>query len=138
MLRILDDASQTRLEEHNYLKNYTLYPPPKGSCHRTAVAIRTQTLNLEDWNLFVLGETLSIGEAHDEELANDYIASNVLKPYLDEAERNLRCFGNDTMMERLGLDKTMWETLKGRWVQIKELLETSLDELQCGDRNGRA
>ena len=130
MLRVLDDASQTVLEERGYLYNYTLYPLSKGYCHRTAVAVRTQTLSTEDWNLFFLGETPSIGEVRDEELANEYIAKQVLRPYLKEAERTLWYFESEAMRVRVGVERTVWEMLKRRWIQIKELLQASLDKIK--------
>ena len=126
---LTDSVTRDTLERCNYLGNYTLYPAPRGPCHRTAVSIRTQTLSAEDWDLFVLGETPSIGETRDEQLATHYLVEKVLRPYLEEVEGILQQFEDDGMREGLGVSEHVWDILKRRWVQMKVILEGALNHL---------
>ena len=135
---LTDRFTRETLEQRQYLGNYTLYPAPRGPCHRTAVAIRTQTLSADDWDLFVLGEAPSIGEARDERLANEYIVEHVLSPYLEEVERALQKFEDDGMRIGLGVSKPVWLMLRRRWRQVKLMLEGALDHLGNVDQDGMA
>ena len=139
MLHNLTDCFiRDTLEEHDYLGNYTLYPTPRGPCYRTAVAIRTYTLSADDWDRFVLGETPSIGVARDEQLANQYLVEQILRPYLAEVESTLENFEDEGAREGLGVSKQAWDMLKRRWMQIKVIIEGNLAPLLNGGQHVEA
>jgi len=68
--------------------NYAL--STEGACHRTQVAVRTQTLGEEAWDRFVAGE--EIGDEQDQARADHFMESMVLQVYHKETVEVLARF----------------------------------------------
>lgn len=94
------------------LRNYTL--SAEGLCHRTQVAVRTQTLNLRNWKRYVAG--LEVTDPDDEAKADAFILSRILKVYQAEAEHALAC------LEEVEIEQRQRSILVRRWAQIRELV----------------
>lgn len=95
-------------------RNYTL--SSEGVCHRTQVAVRSQTLKIAVWNKFVAGR--DVKDDQDESKADLFIVSRILQVYYETAEKALRDLENTGDL----LPSAPRGTLMRRWEQIKELI----------------
>ena len=94
-------------------RNYNL--DKDGFCHRTEVAIRTQTLKGLDWQRFVDGVNAS--HAKDEENVCAFITKWILRPCYCEIQETIE---RVRKMDNLPLKAQT--LLLQRWAQIKLLL----------------
>ena len=108
------------LTAHRY---YTL--SRDGVCHRTQVAVRTQTLSNRDWKKFVEGKEAEMDEERDESKANAYVCQNILDAYYSEATNALECFEEEEFRD-YALPKTISTTLTQRWTQIRSMIRDAL------------
>ncbi|MCJ1427429.1 hypothetical protein MMC29_005332 [Sticta canariensis] len=107
------DSARKRLENAGYLGDYTL--TRDGVCHRTQVAIRTQTLGIPEWEMFVEGrDGADVGV---ERRTDAYIATQIIDVYYSEAENALDCLETKTE-----LHPGPRKILVKRWSQIKHLI----------------
>lgn len=92
-----------------------------GICHRTQVAVRTQTLSLAAWTDFVAGREDDDDEAKTRTAM--YIAFNILQVYNEETEEALR----DLKGTGLEMSRRPRRTIVQRWEQIKRLIDDALN-----------
>ncbi|MCJ1367693.1 hypothetical protein MMC16_006827 [Acarospora aff. strigata] len=113
----LSPHHKSLLEEAGYLGTYTLLP--SGVCYRTQVALRTQTLSLEHWRLYVASGGVDLPakvQERDERDAEEWLRTWVLGPWLREVKGALG-------RVRASGEKGWRGVVFRRWVQIGELLE---------------
>ena len=95
--------------------HYTL--SVEGVCHRTQVAVRTQTLDTSRWESFVAGH---IFENEQDDSKTDWlIAMRILQVYFEEAE------GAIVGLQKVEhiLPPVQRQTLLKRWGEIKVLIQ---------------
>lgn len=117
---ILQVTTITRAETGS--RDYRL--TAEGLCFRTQVAVRTLTLNAEEWTRFLEGQFPGDNASnHDEHEADAFIVENILEAYLWEAEEALKALN--------GLDLTdlqsQQETLVTRWKQIRSMVQQAIE-----------
>ncbi|KAL8798428.1 MAG: hypothetical protein Q9182_006671 [Xanthomendoza sp. 2 TL-2023] len=93
---------------------YTL--DSNGVCYRTEVAIRTQTLSEDEWSGLVAGRYTEKPE--DERKAQALIASQLLDPFLREANSVLKCLRDPS-----SVPNGPPQILVRRWRQIRAMLQ---------------
>ena len=129
-----------RLSGAGYLGNYHLIPI-QGPCHRTAVAVRTQTLNFRNWKRYVAG--LSVDDLEDEVKADKFLVERILQVYLGEAQHALGCLRKvgDEQGEIGGrheeIRRGMRDVLVRRWGQIRGMVEEAR-EMMSGGKEGKS
>ena len=96
-----------------------------GVCWRTQVAIRTQTLEIEDWQKFVKGRPISIGDEDDQCNVDVFLATHVLLPYFQEADQTEK-YLISADARTLELPEVFTKLALKRWSQIKSLLRTAV------------
>ena len=105
-----------------------------GVCHRTQVAVRSQTLSYRDWRKFVEGDELIMAECPNEEKADSIILEKLLLPYHSAAKQALALID---MIQTPPNDHPplALPTLRRRWMQIKSMVEGLLkDETKLAKR----
>ncbi|MCJ1469926.1 hypothetical protein MMC07_008570 [Pseudocyphellaria aurata] len=107
------EPARKRLESAGYLGDYTL--GREGVCHRTQVAIRTETLGIPEWTKFIEGQ--DVVNMCDERKADSYIVSRILDVYFSEAANALNYLETTTELQA-GPQKMLVK----RWSQIKSLI----------------
>ena len=98
--------------------NYTLNRD--GPCHRTQVAIRLHTLEVDEWHQFVTGRAASAEDAEKLRRADSYLADKILKPYYKEAVRTLNILQSQNP-EQLGISNSALRAIRRRWAQAMKL-----------------
>ena len=99
-----------------YTSNYTLNN--EGVCWRTAVAVRSQTLNSKDWTAFVDGRLIAVMEDMALREEHALLCQKILLALYSEASNALRawsCMGSDVKP----CHSTMIEK---RWRQIQIII----------------
>ena len=98
-----------------------------GVCHRTQVAVRSQTLSDRDWRKFVEGDELIMAECQNEAKADSFILEKLLLPYHSAAKQALTLID---MMQTLpsGHPPLALRTVRRRWMQIKSMVEGLLKD----------
>ncbi|KAL9605517.1 MAG: hypothetical protein Q9179_001273 [Wetmoreana sp. 5 TL-2023] len=120
MKRFMGTQAEKQLQEAGYLGGYTL--SHEGFCYRTEVAVRTQTLTEADWEGFVAG--LKTDRIENERKAKALIASQVLEPFLLEAEGAIKWLHSPSRRPTRAC-----ELLFERWHQIESLLKAATESL---------
>ena len=98
-----------------------------GVCHRTQVAIRSQTLSDRDWRRFVEGDELIMAECPNEAKADSIILEKLLLPYHSAAKQAL------TLIDLMrtppsGHLPLVLPIVRRRWIQIKSMVEGLLKD----------
>ncbi|KAL9126595.1 MAG: hypothetical protein Q9217_004387 [Psora testacea] len=112
---LIDEKDSKRLAGAGYLGHYTL--SDEGVCHRTQVAVRTQTLDSRKWEEYVAGYI--VGDEHDDAEADAFVATRIMRVYYEEAK------AASLELDKAGdiLPFKQRETLLMRWKQIKLLIQ---------------
>ena len=105
-----------------------------GVCHRTHVAVRTQTLSYWDWKRFVDGDESVADDLVKEAKAASFISERLLVPYHQTAMCAKRILDTEEM-QNCGLSPSTLSTIRRRWSQIESLvgvlLGNALKETVC-------
>ncbi|KAL8784558.1 MAG: hypothetical protein Q9213_003906 [Squamulea squamosa] len=131
MPHLLGTPVERQLQQAGYLGNYSL--SSDGVCYRTQVATRAQFLSADLWLEFIAGRNLN--EIGAEQNAEALITSQVLEPYLREAESALKWLDNPSA----ALTKFPYgpcQVLIRRWKQIEALLRQTTSGL-VADKDGQ-
>lgn len=102
------------------VRNYIL--GSDGVCHRTQVAVRTQTMDLPSWTDFVAGHQKDDGKA--EIRTEKFITSQILQVYHEEAEKALYRLKR---MEHTKLLRQRQVIIR-RWEQIQRLIRDAFEK----------
>lgn len=99
----------------------------QGPCHRTQVALRTITLNDDDWHKFLNG--IEPDDPQDEVKADAFIERHVIEPFLTEVRTAI------SILERRNeqFSTAPGKILLGRWRQIMALLQSVAGKIQKHD-----
>jgi len=111
---------EVRYPSITFLRGYSLNS--EGVCHRTQVAIRTQTLNCRDWEHYVQGRDTLMEAVDHERKADAWICRQILMPYHNDVVQALKCFQEDNFGRPTGVTDPMRSVLRHRWIQIEMII----------------
>ncbi|KAL8645578.1 MAG: hypothetical protein Q9226_007239 [Calogaya cf. arnoldii] len=118
MTHLVNTSVEEQLQQAGYLGGYFLNHD--GVCYRAQVATRAQLLTEDLWNDFVAGRDLD--NTKDEHEAQALIESQVLEPYLREAEDALDRL-HSSYERSSSTSPRSCRILLQRWKQIRALLQ---------------
>ncbi|MCJ1248619.1 hypothetical protein MMC30_005837 [Trapelia coarctata] len=125
ILSAIDDKAKERLRDAGYLGEHSL--SREGVCHRTQVAVRTQTLNRRDWGHYVQGRATSIEEVDDEKKADAWICRQILMTYHNDAIHALKLFRDSCVRRPAGVTDPIRSVLQTRWMQIETMIRNAFN-----------
>ena len=121
--------------QHN--RTYTL--TPSGPCHRTQVALRTQTLpSFFAWKKWVECQSEEEDGEEQEKLAGEYLARKILDVGLEVTNRalgGLREEGREDREEKM-MPEDIRRVLVKRWGQIRDMILGSYECTGCAPPGG--
>ncbi len=100
-----------------------------GVCHRTHVAIRTQTLNIPDWKKWVAFENKA--NRAQEMKAEQYIVRQVLDVCYTEARDTLNFLEKNPSESSNLISEPVRTLLIRRWTQIMEMIRDAFKSAPC-------
>lgn len=119
-------------------RSYTL--TPSGPCHRTQVALRTQTLpSFFAWKKWI--ECLYDEDEEQEKLAGEYLARKILDAGLTKTNKALGGLlreerGEGEREEMVMLPEDIRRVLVKRWEQIRDMILGAYECTGCVPRGG--